>query len=85
MITIIKKHIVLISAFFAGMLIFGAYWIYYLHVAHSSFENYYKFRGCVQLIEKTDTYATCKLASGTTIKLVIVNDKWFLDGDVSGW
>jgi uncharacterized protein YpmB len=50
--------------------------------AHSSFENYYAFRGCVQLLEKTDTYATCALASGQTIKIVVVNGKWYLDGDL---
>ena len=50
--------------------------------AHSSFENYYTFRGCVQLLQKTDTYATCQLASGATIKMVNVNNKWYLDGDL---
>jgi hypothetical protein len=63
---------------------FGAYWVEYLRMAHSSFDNYYKFRGCSQLIEKTDLYAVCKLPNGDTIKLVHVKDKWFLDGDL-GW
>jgi hypothetical protein len=63
---------------------FGLYQIHALDVAHSSFENYYKFRGCTELLEKTDNYATCKLSSGKTIKLVQVNNKWFLDGDL-GW
>jgi len=50
--------------------------------AHSSLENYSAFRGCVQRLETTDTYATCKLASGTIIKMVKVNNKWYLDGDL---
>jgi hypothetical protein len=50
--------------------------------AHSSLENYSAFRGCVQQLETTDTYATCKLASGAVIKMVKVNNKWYLDGDL---
>jgi hypothetical protein len=63
---------------------FGIYQSHSLDVAHSSFENYYKFRGCVELIEKTDTYATCKLSRGETIKIVAINNKWYLDGDGPG-
>ena len=61
---------------------FGIYWLNILNVAHSSFENYYNFRGCVQLIEKTDTFGTCKISSGETIKMVRFQDKWYLDGDL---
>ena len=61
---------------------FGIYWILYLQKAHSTFENYYAFRGCTQLISKTDSYGTCKLASGKTIKIVKFQGKWFLDGDL---
>ncbi len=57
------------------------YWFFYLQKAHSSFENYYQFRGCVSLVEKNDDYAFCKLSSGETIKLVKQQDKWYLDGD----
>jgi flagellar biogenesis protein FliO len=77
---------IIISAFVAALafFIFGLYWVNKLKIAHSSFENYYNFRGCVELLEKTDTYGTCKLSSGETIKLVKVENKWFLDGDL-GW
>ena len=63
---------------------FGAYQTRLLNVAHSTFENYYKFRGCVQLIEKTDTYGTCKVASGQVIKIVEIQNKWYLEGDGPG-
>lgn len=55
-----------------------------LQKAHSTFDNYYAFRGCTQLVEKTDTYGTCKLASGDTIKIDLINGKWYLDGDGPG-
>lgn len=50
--------------------------------AHSTFENYYAFRGCNQLIQKTDTSAVCKTNGGETIKIVKYHDKWYLDGDL---
>ena len=50
--------------------------------AHSSLENYAAFRGCVQMLQTTDTYATCELASSAVIKMVKVNEKWYLDGDL---
>ena len=71
--------IILILLFIAGI-----YQYRMLQIAHSSFDNYYRFRGCVSLVSKTDTDAVCRLASGQTIKLVEVNNKWFLDGDF-GW
>lgn len=57
-------------------------WVYYLRNAHSSFEKYYAFRGCKELVERTDAYARCKLTSGQIIKLVEVDSKWYLDGDL---
>jgi hypothetical protein len=55
---------------------------FYLRKAHSTFENYYAFRGCIELLEKTDNYGTCKIANGQTIKIVKFNNKWYLDGDL---
>lgn len=54
----------------------------YVQKAHSTFANYYRFRGCVKLLQKTNTFATCALQSGTTIKIVNVNGKWYLDKDL---
>lgn len=67
-----------------AIIMFGIYWVSYLKIAHSSFENYYKFRGCIQLLEKNDTYGTCKISSGEIIKIVKYQDKWYLDGDLPG-
>lgn len=55
-----------------------------LKKAHSSFENYYTFRECVQLLEKTDSYGICKNSSRQIIKIVEINNKWYLDGDGPG-
>lgn len=61
---------------------FCIYWLNLLKIAHNSFENYYKFRGCVELIEKTDAFGTCKISSGQIIKIVKFQNKWYLDGDL---
>ena len=60
----------------------GVYEVHYLKIAHSTFENYYSFRGCTELVERTDTYGLCKLKSGQIIKLVKFDNRWFLDGDL---
>jgi hypothetical protein len=53
-----------------------------LQSAHSSFENYYNFRGCSTLVSKSTDSGTCKLSSGETIKIVEYQNKWYLDGDL---
>ncbi len=63
---------------------FGAYQVYATNLAHTTFERYYAFRGCTELVDKTDTSAHCKLKDGSTIKLVLINNKWYLDGDGPG-
>jgi hypothetical protein len=55
-----------------------------LQKAHSTFDNYYAFRGCVQLLSRTDTSGVCKTASGDTITIVLINGKWYLQGDGPG-
>jgi hypothetical protein len=56
-------------------------WLY-LRKAHSTFENYYAFRGCMKLIERKDTFGVCKVKNGGTIKIVKYQNKWYLDGDL---
>ena len=63
---------------------FLAYQVYTVNLAHTTFERYYAFRGCTQLVDKTDTYGDCKLADGSTIKIVLINGKWYLNGDGPG-
>ena len=77
-----KKYISIAFGVLFVFLILGIYWVHKLNVAHSTFENYYNFRGCVELLEKTDTYGTCRLSSGKVIKLVKFENKWYLDGDL---
>lgn len=74
-ILIVIGVVVVLGAFFA-------YQVHRLTIAHSTFENYYKFRGCKTTIVKTETYGDCQLADGSTIRMVKFNDAWFLDGDL---
>ena len=62
--------------------LFALNYIKYLNIAHSSFENYYQFRGCQELVNKTEDYGFCKLQTGEVIKLVKYKNKWYLDGDL---
>jgi uncharacterized membrane protein len=55
-----------------------------LQKAHSTFNNYYAFRGCVQLLSRTNISGVCKIASGDTITIVLINGKWYLQGDGPG-
>ena len=80
-----KKTLILIILLIilADVAVFtSANYFAYLRKAHSTFENYYAFRGCVQPLEKTDTYGTCKISSGQVIKIVKYNNRWYLDGDL---
>ncbi len=64
------------------VLALGLWQWFYLRRAHSSFENYYNFRGCTELVAKTEDYGICKTKSGETIKIVKYQNKWYLDGDL---
>jgi hypothetical protein len=50
--------------------------------AHSTFDNYYAFRGCVQLLSTTTDSGTCRTGSGQIIKIVEVGNRWYLNGDL---
>lgn len=82
-----NKRLILIFAILiiALFLVFGVYWVLYLKKVHSTFENYYAFRGCQKLLEKTMDYGICQLKSGATIKLVKFKNKWYLAGDLPYW
>jgi hypothetical protein len=82
MITKYKNLIKVAIAIIVSIAIFGTYQVVMLEKAHNTFENYYAFRGCTELLEKTDNYGTCKIASGQIIKIVKFEKKWYLDGDL---
>jgi hypothetical protein len=77
-----SKILLIVSMLLVVIVGTGTYWTIYLRKAHSTFDNYYKFRGCTQLITKTNSYGTCKLKNGKTIKIVEYKNKWYLDGDL---
>ena len=79
-----KKKLLIIVIILAIIVVFVLginYWLY-LRKVHSTFDNYYFFRGCIKLLQKTDDYGTCKLASGNIIKIVKFQNKWYLNGDL---
>ncbi len=77
-----KAYLAIASLIVIAILAFGVYQTYKANQAHSTFENYYAFRGCSQLLEKTDTYGRCVTSDGQTIKIVLYSGKWYLDGDL---
>lgn len=77
-----KWPLVVIVIIFAIIVGFSIQQVQMLSKAHSTFENYYAFRGCVQLQEKTADYGICKTDRGDVIKIVKFHDKWYLDGDL---
>ncbi len=77
-----KAVIIVISAAVMLALVFGINQWLYLDKAHSTFENYYAFRGCVQLISTSSDSGICRTNSGETIKIVKYQNEWYLDGDL---
>ncbi len=73
---------ILISVIILFVIILGLIQLLSLRKAHSTFENYYAFRGCNQILNKTSDHGTCKTNTGQTIKIVKYNNKWYLDGDL---
>jgi hypothetical protein len=72
--------IVVLLLVVAGIFVVGQ--ILFLQKAHSTFESYYNFRGCVQLISTTTDSGICRTGSGQMIKMVKFDGKWYLDGDL---
>jgi len=77
-----KPLLLIIGILFIILVAWGVNQVIELHKAHSTFDNYYSFRGCTQLLTKTPTYGVCRTASGATIKIVLYNGKWYLNGDL---
>ncbi|MDE1970263.1 MAG: hypothetical protein KGI50_01670 [Patescibacteria group bacterium] len=66
--------VILVLAFGIG------YWLY-LRKAHSTFEDYYAFRGCTELISTTTDSGTCRTSNGKILTIAAYHGKWYLDGD----
>jgi hypothetical protein len=83
---IMNKKIILavIGIVVVAFAAFASNQFFVLQKAHSTFDNYYAFRGCVQLLSKTDTSGVCRTASGETIMIVEINGRWYLQGDGPG-
>lgn len=77
-----KKLLVSIIVVIVLLAIFAIKQAIYVEKAHTTFENYYAFRGCERLIKRTNTYGICKTNTGETIKIVKFHEKWYLDGDL---
>lgn len=79
-----KKDIMSLVIIILVLAVFGMAfaWTYQLKKAHSSFENYSAFRGCVKVTERTLTSGSCITSSGENIKIIKAeNGKWYLNGD----
>ena len=79
------KKLFLISLTIGTIVVLGIVvdrYFVFLRKAHSTFDNYYAFRGCKQLIQRTETYGICKTDRGQTIKIVKFQGRWYLDGDL---
>lgn len=82
---LLKKHKIWVGVVIFLMtlfIVFGIYQIIYLRKVHSSFESYYAFRGCTQLLQRTDTFGICKTSNGLVLKIVKYQGRWYLDGDL---
>lgn len=77
-----KTLIIVLILVFITIFIYGLQQTIKVDKAHQTFENYYAFRGCINLVKKTTNYGLCKLSSGQVIKLVKFHEKWYLDGDL---
>ncbi len=79
-----KALLIIIGIIGAFAVSAGTYWVLYLEKAHSTFENYADFRNCISTSNRTEASADCLLKSGEIIKLVNINNKWYLEGDGPG-
>jgi hypothetical protein len=82
MITTKQKKSIVWAVIVLLLAAFGIYQVQMLKKAHSSFDNYADFRGCVKVIERQEDYGVCQTAKGETEKIVQLNNKWYLEGDL---
>lgn len=79
----VKKVLIVTAFVLAALAVIGAVnQFFVLRKAHSSFDNYYAFRGCVELLSKTSSHGICKTSSGEVIKIVEYRGRWYLNNDL---
>lgn len=78
------KKKTIIAIFLVGILffVFMVSRVLEVRTAHATFENYYAFRGCSELLQRGEDFGLCKTDTGQTIKIVKFENKWYLDGDL---
>jgi hypothetical protein len=85
-----KKKILIVSLIISialTLLVFGfmIYQIITTYQAHATFEGYCKWRG-LEVVNQSSDFGYCKDTSGQIFKMVLVGNRWYLDGDLpNGW
>ena len=78
-----RQDFLIIGGLLLILIIGSVLWqVHRVDVAHSTFDNYYAFRGCTKLLDRTATYADCQTNTGQTIRMVDYQNQWYLDGDL---
>ena len=82
-----NKKVLFVSLFFSIILFvllisFTAYEISTTYNAHATFSGYCHWRG-LEVVNQSSDYGYCKdLNSGYVFKIVLVNGRWYLNGDL---
>ena len=77
-----KEAIVFIAMMGLVFLFFMAYQIITTYKAHETFSGYCKWRG-LEVVNKSADYGYCENnKSGEIFKMVLVDKRWYLDGDL---
>jgi hypothetical protein len=64
---------------FLGIIII--YQIITTYDAHATFEGYCQWRG-LKIVNESNNYGYCNNSLGQVYKMVLVNGRWYLDGDL---
>lgn len=51
------------------------------YTSHSTFEGYCQWRG-LTVVNKSADFGYCQDENGNVFKMVLVNNRWYLDGDL---
>lgn len=78
-----NKPVIILTVIFLVILIsFFLYQFITIRNAHLTFEGYCKWRG-LEVVNQSADYGWCKSqATGQEFKMVLYNNRWYLDGDL---